>query len=107
VCGVAELCVPRGDPVQRSGPFSANIVKTLTWANDPAILQSNIVTVLLTEQLNDLNEEVINNPHPAKLKIPLPDDKEMADYVRTLEATSFPDIQKKCEVPLDVLARRL
>src|SRR6185436_10314440 len=50
---------------------------------------------------------VINNPHPAKLKIPLPDDKDMLDYVTMLQQSTFPDLPKKCEVPLDVLARRL
>ena len=103
----AQFVVPAGNALSLGGDFATNIVKTLTWANDPAILQSNIVTVLLTEQLNDLNEEVINNPHPAKLKVPLPDDKDMLDYVKTLESSAFPDMQKKCEVPLEVLARRL
>ena len=103
----AQFVVPAGNALQLGSDFAANIVKTLTWANDPAILQSNIITVFLTEQLNDLNDEVINNPHPAKLKIPLPDDRDMLDYVQLLQAGTFPDLQKKCEVPLDVLARRL
>ncbi len=103
----SEFIVPAGNALSLGGDFAANIVRILTWANDPAILQSNIITVLLTEELNDLNEEVINNPHPAKLKIPLPDEKDMIDYVSTLQQTSFPDLQKKCEVPLDLLARRL
>jgi hypothetical protein len=103
----AQFVVPAGNALQLGGDFASNIVKTLTWANDPAILQSNIITVLLTEQLNDLNDEVINNPHPAKLKIPLPDDKDMLDYVTLLQQTTFPDLAKKCEVPLEVLARRL
>ena len=103
----AQFVVPAGNALQLGGDFAANIVKTLTWANDPAILQSNIITVFLTEQLNDLNDEVINNPHPAKLKIPLPDDKDMLDYVLLLQQTTFPDLAKKCEVPLEVLARRL
>ncbi len=103
----AQFVVPAGNALQLGSDFAANIVKTLTWANDPAILQSNIITVLLTEQLNDLNDEVINNPHPAKLKIPLPDEKDMLDYVQLLQQTTFPDLAKKCEVPLDMLARRL
>ncbi|HUO07732.1 MAG TPA: AAA family ATPase [Phycisphaerae bacterium] len=103
----AQFIVPAGNPASLGGDFSANIVKALTWANDPAILQSNIITVLLTEQLNDLNDLVINNPHPAKLKIPLPDEKEMLDYLTSLQANVFPDLTKRCEVPLDILARRL
>ncbi|MGN6370937.1 MAG: ATP-binding protein [Phycisphaerae bacterium] len=103
----AQFIVPAGNPASLGGDFSANIVKALTWANDPAILQSNIITVLLTEQLNDLNDLVINNPHPAKLKIPLPNEEEMLDYLNSLHANVFPDLPKRSEVPLDILGRRL
>jgi len=103
----AEFVVPRGDPVQLSGPFSANIVKVLGWANDPAILHSNIVTVLLTEGLHDLNPLVVENPHIASLNIPLPSEAEMLDYLQTLIATEFPQLPSKSEVSVEVLARRL
>ena len=103
----AEFVVPRGDPIQLTGPFSANVVKVLGWANDPAILHSNIVTVLLTEGLHDLNPLVVENPHVATLKIPLPDEAEMLDYLQTLIATQFPQLPSKCEVSIEVLARRL
>jgi hypothetical protein len=103
----AEFVVPRGDAIQLSGPFSANIVKVLGWANDPAILQSNIVTVLLTEGLHDLNPLVVENPHVATLKIPLPSELEMLAYLQTLIATQFPELPAKCEVTIEVLSRRL
>ena len=45
----AEFVVPRGDALQLGGAFAANTVKVLGWANDPAIVQSNIVTVLISE----------------------------------------------------------
>jgi len=82
-------------------------VKVLGWANDPAILRSNIVTVLVTEGLHDLNELVVNNPHSAKLKIPLPDDQEMSVYLRSLTAGPFSSLPSRCEVSMDLLARRL
>jgi hypothetical protein len=103
----AEFVVPRGDPIQLTGPFSSNVVKVLGWANDPAILHSNIVTVLLTEGLHDLNPLVVENPHVATLKIPLPSEAEMQDYLQTLIATQFPQLPSKCEVPVEILARRL
>ena len=103
----AEFVVPRGDPIQLSGQFSANVVKVLGWANDPAILHSNIVTVLLTEGLHDLNPLVVQNPHVATLKIPLPSETEMLDYLKTLIATQFPQLPSKCEVSIEVLTRRL
>jgi hypothetical protein len=107
VIDFAEFVVPRGDPIQLSGPFSANVVKVLGWANDPAILHSNIVTILLTEGLHDLNSLVVENPHVATLKIPLPSEAEMLDYLQTLIATQFPQLSSRCEVSVEVLARRL
>ena len=107
VIDFAEFVVPRGDALSLGGPFSANVVKTLGWANDPAVMQSNIVTVLLTEEAGDLNELVVENPHQATLRIPLPGEPEMLEYLQTLVATQFPELQSKCEVSLEVLARRL
>ena len=107
VIDFAEFVVPRGDPVQLSGPFSANIVKVLGWANDPAILTSNIITVLLTEGLHDLNPLVVENPHIASLNIPLPGEPEMLEYLQTLVATQFPQLPSRSEVPVEIIARRL
>ena len=107
VIDFAEFVVPRGDPLALGGAFSANVVKVLSWANDPAILQSNIVTVLLAEGLHDLNDLVVDNPHVAVLKIPLPSETEMLDYLQTLVTSQFPDLPSRCEVPIENLARRL
>jgi SpoVK/Ycf46/Vps4 family AAA+-type ATPase len=107
VLDFAEFIAPRGDPIQLGGETSANIVKLLGWANDPAILQSNIVTVLLTERLHDLNGVIVENPHTAKLKVPLPDEAEMLDYLKTLAATQLPELPQMCELPVENLARRL
>ena len=57
----AEFVIPRGDAAHLGGPFAANTVKVLGWANDPAIVQSNIVTVLLSEGLHDLSDLVVDN----------------------------------------------
>lgn len=103
----AEFVVPRGDAIQLGGPFSANIVKVLGWANDPAILQSNIVIVLLVENLHDLNALVVENPHASAIALPLPGEREMTEYVQTLAATLFPDLAAQSDVPLAQLGQRL
>jgi AAA+ superfamily predicted ATPase len=103
----AAFVVPRGDAAHLGGPFAANTVKVLGWANDPAIVQSNIVTVLISEGLHDLSDLVVDNPHVAALHIPLPDEAEMGAYMKALAATQFPDVEARSDVPLDVLASRL
>ena len=54
----------------------------------------NIVTVLMSEGLHDLNSLVVENPHAAALHVPLPDRDGMVEYVRTLAASEFPDLAK-------------
>jgi AAA+ superfamily predicted ATPase len=103
----AEFVIPRGDPLQLAGAFSSNVVKALGWANDPAILRSDIVTVLIAEGLHDLNSLVVENPHAAALNIPLPNETEMSAYVSMLGAGSLRELQSKSELPLDVLGHRL
>ncbi|MDQ3439013.1 MAG: ATP-binding protein [Planctomycetota bacterium] len=103
----AEFVVPRGDALQLGGAFAANTVKVLGWANDPAIVQSNIVTVLLSEALHDLNGLVVDNPHAASLRVPLPNEAEMTAYVQTLATTQFPELPAKTEVPFETLGARL
>jgi AAA+ superfamily predicted ATPase len=103
----AEFVVPRGDALQLGGGFAANTVKVLGWANDPAIAQSNIVTVLISEGLHDLNDLVVQNPHASSLHVPLPDEAEMTTYVEALAATQFPDLAATSEVPVDTIGARL
>ena len=103
----AEFVVPRGDALQLGGGFAANTVKVLGWANDPAITQANIVTVLVSEALHDLNGLVVDNPHAATLHVPLPDEAEMSAYVQVLATTQFPDLPAKTEVPFETLGARL
>jgi AAA+ superfamily predicted ATPase len=103
----AEFVVPRGDALQLGGGFAANTVKVLGWANDPAIVQSNIVTVLISEALHDLNALVADNPHSASLHVPLPNEAEMQAYVKALATTQFPDLEGKSDVPLESLGARL
>jgi AAA+ superfamily predicted ATPase len=103
----AEFVVPRGDALQLGGGFAANIVKVLGWANDPAIAQANIVTVLISEGLRDLNDLVVDNPHAAALHVPLPGEAEMSAYVHALATSRFPELPAKTEVPFETLGARL
>ena len=103
----AEFVVPRGDALQLGGPFAANTVKVLGWANDPAIVQSNIVTVLLSEGLHDLNSLVVENPHAAALHLPLPNEADMLAYLTRSSTTQFPDLAAKSDVPIETMAARL
>jgi hypothetical protein len=107
VIDFAEFVVPRGDAVALGGAFSANVVKVLGWANDPEILNASIATVLVSEGLHELSELVVENPHAASLQIPLPDETAMRAYLGALAADDLEGLEGHCDLPLDVVARRL
>jgi len=103
----AEFVVPRGDPVDLGGHLGANVLKVLGWANDPAIRHSNMVTVLVAEGLHDLNSLVVENPHVSALEIPLPDEAEMLEYLQVLSNSQLTELPARCELPMDIVAKRL
>lgn len=107
VIDFAQFVVPRGDAIALGGAFSANVVKVLGWANDPQVLGASIATVLVSEGLHDLSELVVENPHAAALQIPLPDETAMRAYLTALAADELKGLEEKCDLPLDVVARRL
>jgi len=107
VIDFAEFVLPRGDALQLGSAYAGNVITALSWANDPAILQANIVTILVTENLNDLNAAVVGNPNTAKLEIPLPDETEMNFYVQGLCNEELKELPAMCDVPIETLGRRL
>ncbi len=107
VIDFAEFVVPRGDAVALGGAFSANVVKVLGWANDPAILHANIVTVLLTEEMPDLNDLVVGNPHAVSIRVPLPSETEMEGIPGGPGQDRATELPKSSDVPMPALARRL
>jgi hypothetical protein len=51
------------------------------WADDPLLAEHSLVTVLITENLNDLHPLLVNNPRAAKIKLPLPSTPEITEAV--------------------------
>src|SRR5262245_61130882 len=89
VLDFVQFIVPKGDPVQLSGDLSSNIVKILSWGNEPAIQNSNIVSFLVAEKLNDLNNLIVENPHAAKIELKLPTEEEMLAFLQWLSTGMF------------------
>ena len=99
-CRAATRC----NSADRSPPTPS---KSSAGPTIPAVVQSNIVTVLLSEGLHDLNSLVVENPHAAALHLPLPNEADMLAYLTALSATQFPDLAAKCDVTIETLAARL
>lgn len=103
----AQFVFPPGDPIALAGDVASHLVKVLAWANDPAIHRHNVVTVLMTERLNDLNALITENPGSSKIEIKLPDRDETLNYLQWLQSVSVPDLTTRSELELEPLAQRL
>lgn len=77
----AETVVPMSD-AGTSGSEDRNVlVYLLKWAHDPLFLAGDFTTVLLTENLADLNKRLIQHPYTSDINVPLPDDSERSSFL--------------------------
>lgn len=102
----AEYLVPRSDPAQVSDRASEILIRLLDWAADPNIIGAQHVTVLLTETLNNLSRNLVENSYSSKLQIKLPDQAECQDYLNFLTA-EFADLKDSVEVPWESFGSRV
>lgn len=102
----AHFIAPQADAAQLSGDKSQVLIQLLEWASDPAILSAHVATVLVTDNLSSLHRELIESPHSAKIRVPLPDGDEIEEYVDFVTAGEE-GFEELCKVPREVLAAKL
>lgn len=101
----AQFIAPQGEP-SYIADLSQTLIQLVDWAADPAITGSFVATVLITENLADLNRVLVENPYSAKVEIALPKSEELGQFVSDITA-GVKDFDAVCEVPRETLAGRL
>ena len=69
----AQHLVPAGDLSVLSDQQEANLVRFLSWAQNPYIKQSAILFLLISARPSEINDRVLQNPHVSAIQVPLPD----------------------------------
>ena len=93
-------------PSQSRGPDSATLVKLLDWSSNPTYLDGHLATVLITDSLNAVSRDLVENPYSAKIEIPLPGESDCLEYLGSL-SREFPGVEKVSSLSLEVLAQRV
>lgn len=78
----AETIVPMSDAASIGNEDRTSMVYLSRWAHDPMFLASDFTTVLITENLADLNKTLVQNPYTSDIKINIPGDKERLDFIK-------------------------
>jgi SpoVK/Ycf46/Vps4 family AAA+-type ATPase len=105
VLDYAHFVAPQGDPIYVAD-LSQTLIQIQDWAANPEVTSSFVATVLVTENLADLNRSLVETPYSAKIRIPLPGGEDIRAFVQDLvpDAAEF---EKASEVKREVLADKL
>jgi hypothetical protein len=101
----AHFVAPQGDPLYVAD-LSQTLIQIQDWAANPDVTSAFVATVLISENLSDLNRALVESPYSAKIRISLPN----ADEIRSFVAELLPEgaaYEKACDVPRDALADKL
>ncbi len=98
----AETIVPAAEVAYRTPEDRAVLVYLRKWSQDPVLLAKNIVVVLVTESLAELDQKLVRAHSTREIEIMRPDQAERLTY---LEAVRSPDwYAKKSDLPPQRLA---
>jgi AAA+ superfamily predicted ATPase len=78
----AQHLAPAGDLSVLSRGQGTNLVRFLSWAQNPYIKRVNIAFCLVADKLSELNARLVQNPHVATIAIPLPERAERERFSR-------------------------
>jgi AAA+ superfamily predicted ATPase len=100
----AETIVPMSEAGSTGTEDRNALVYLLRWAHDPLFLVSDFTTVMLTENLADLNKTLIQNPHNSDIRVPIPPVDDRLLFIKT-ELTAD-EYKKHSRVKQEVLAKQ-
>ncbi|MFN7997270.1 MAG: AAA family ATPase [Bryobacteraceae bacterium] len=84
----AETIAPAGDVSSMSADDRNALVILKRWAQNPAFLRADVTICLIAENLIELNQGIVQNPGVASIPIPLPNEDDRLDFIRSQLTTS-------------------
>lgn len=85
----AETLVPNGEASYRTPEDRAVLVYLRKWAQDPVLLAKNIVVVMVTESLAELDPKLVRASATREIEIPRPDLGERREYLEAVRAPEW------------------
>lgn len=86
-----ESLVPANDPSMLSGDDRTNLITLERWANEPHLLMSDSIVILVAENLAEVNKHIVRSPQILPVEVTLPDETARLAFVRrTAEQTGAP-----------------
>ncbi len=77
----AETVIPMAEASMYSAEDRNALVFLQKWAHDPLFLSSDFTIALITQNLSELNQQIVQSPYTAEIQIPIPDQAARQTYV--------------------------
>jgi SpoVK/Ycf46/Vps4 family AAA+-type ATPase len=87
----AETVVPVSEASSRSAEDRVAAVYLRKWSQDPVLLAKNIVVVLITESLSELDPQLLRSSGNRELEIVRPDQGERLEYLQAVRGREWWD----------------
>lgn len=79
----ADTIVPMNEAGATGSEDRTSLVYLSRWAHDPMFLAADFTTVLISENLADLNKTLVQNPYTSDIKIDIPDEKQRIKFIKS------------------------
>ena len=91
VLDFAETIAPAADVSGMSAEDRNSLVILKRWARNPAFLKADLTICLIAENEIELNQGIVQNPGVSSIEIPLPDNLERLQFIRShLKGSELP-----------------
>jgi SpoVK/Ycf46/Vps4 family AAA+-type ATPase len=104
VIDYAETVVPMAEASTYSAEDRQALVYLQKWTRDSLFLESDFTLTLLTENLGDLNQQLVQSPHTAEISVPIPDESDRRTYIDWALEEQSDTFEAHSEVSPDALA---
>ena len=104
VIDYAETIVPMAEASHYSSEDRNTLVFLQKWAHDPLFLSSDFTVILITENLTELNQQLVQSPYTAEIGIPIPDEKSRNSFVHWYLEGREEEYRQHSEVEAERLA---
>ncbi|MCS4057133.1 AAA family ATPase [Salinibacter ruber] len=81
VIDYAETVAPMAEASMYSASDRQSLVYLQKWSRDSLFLESDFTLTLLTENLTDLNQQLVQSPHTAEIYVPIPEGDDRQAYI--------------------------
>ncbi|WP_263787388.1 ATP-binding protein [Salinibacter grassmerensis] len=81
VVDYAETVAPMAEASMYSAQDRQSLVYLQKWSRDALFLENDFTLTLLTENLTDLNQQLVQSPHTAEIYVPIPEGDDRQAYI--------------------------